>query len=589
MMKTIMTRWGKALDPEHVLEDYPRPGMKRDSFLCLNGFWDIAITGSSGFPEQYEGKILVPFSPEATLSGVNRILKPDQYLHYRRSFTIGKMESGERLLLHFGAVDQTCVVYLNGRKLGEHTGGYWHFSFDITETVREGDNLLQLVVQDHSDASFYARGKQSLERGGMWYTPQSGIWQTVWMEYVPEKYMEAISLNPDPESDCLEVRVRMQDGKRVPLKIEVSLKDEVILQADGMTGDTVRLEIPACQHWTPETPVLYDMKLQTEQDEVSSYFAMRKISLERDSKGIFRLFLNGRAYFHNGILDQGYYPDGLYTAPSDEAMVSDILQMKELGFNMLRKHAKIEPDRWYYHCDRLGMLVWQDMVNGGIRRKIPLQKAMPNLIPEHLGGSRDENLRVFTRDTEESRETFVQECAATIQQLYSFPSIVVWTVFNEGWGEFEGCRVTKKIRKMDPSRLIDEASGWVDQRRGDISSIHNYFLPLMVKTDVDRCIALSEFGGYSWFIQDHAQAENEFGYRKYSNSAALSSAIERLWKRDVQGNLRNGLSAIVYTEVTDVEDETNGLMTYDREILKVDKEVMCRINRELFEAFERVI
>jgi hypothetical protein len=214
---------------------------------------------------------------------------------------------------------------------------------------------------------------------------------------------------------------------------------------------------------------------------------------------------------------------------------------------------------------------------------------MPNLIPEHLGGSRDENLRVFTRDTEESRETFVQECAATIQQLYSFPSIVVWTVFNEGWGEFEGCRVTKKIRKMDPSRLIDEASGWVDQRRGDISSIHNYFLPLMVRTDVDRCIALSEFGGYSWFIPDHTQAENEFGYRKYSNSAALSSAIERLWKRDVQGNLRNGLSAIVYTEVTDVEDETNGLMTYDREILKVDKEVMCRINRELFEAFERVI
>ena len=568
--------------------DYPRPGMQRDSFICLNGIWDYAMTQSTEFPEEYDGRILVPFSPEALLSGVNKVLMPDSYLHYRRSFSVKEMKSGERLLLHFGAVDQSCEVWLNGVRLGEHKGGYWHFTFDITDTVCEGENLLRVVVQDPSDTSYEARGKQSLERGGMWYTPQSGIWQTVWMEYVPDSYIETLSLNPDTDDQCVEVRVKMHGSGRIPMKLTISLDDKEILQADGMTGDTCRLEIPSMRLWTPEDPVLYDITVRVGEDEVTSYFAMRKISMEKDVNGIFRLFLNDKPYFQNGVLDQGYYPDGLYTPPSDEAMVNDILKMKELGFNMLRKHAKIESDRWYYHCDRLGMLVWQDMVNGGDRRRNAIKDDVRNMLPEQVKLSRDENLRVFAHDSEESQEEFAREVTMTIEQLANFPSIVVWTVFNEGWGQFEAGGITKRIRKMDPSRLVDEASGWYDQGGGDITSIHNYFLPLIVRPQPDRCVALSEFGGYSWHIPDHAWASGEFGYRKYHTSSTLTLAIEVLWKRDLFPNLKNGLSAAVYTEVSDVEDETNGLLTYDREILKVDGESISRINRELLQAFENL-
>ncbi len=588
MSNTIMTRWGKNIDPEHVLEEYPRPGMKRDGYEILNGFWDYAITASAEFPQEYDGRILVPFSPESVLSGVNRVLMPDMFLHYKREFSLNPTAGKKRLLLHFGAVDQCCEVYVNGHKVGEHTGGYWHFSYDITPYVHEDKNLLQVVVWDLSDTSYYARGKQSLERGGMWYTPQSGIWQSVWMEYVPERYIEAISLNPDPDSRCLEIQVLMHDEHRLPVNLKVLLNDEVILQADGMTGDICRLEFASCRLWSPEEPVLYDIIVRAGEDEVVSYFAMRKISMERDSKGILRLFLNGRPYFHNGILDQGYYPDGLYTPPSDEAMVTDILQMKSLGFNMLRKHAKIEPDRWYYHCDRLGMLVWQDMVNGGERCKGLLNIKMPNLLPELSRPSRDENFRVFLREEVNSREEFAREVTMTIRQLCNYPSIAVWTVFNEAWGEFDGRMIMKQIREMDPSRLIDEASGWIDQGEGDISSIHNYYLPLMVRPQKDRCVAISEFGGFSWHISDHSWTSGEFGYRKYHSRMTLTLEIEKLWRLELMPNIKNGLSAIVYTELSDIEDETNGLMTYDREVLKIDPEIMRKTNRELLETFKRL-
>lgn len=585
MSEAMLTKWGRAIDPGHVLEDYPRPGMRRDSFVSLNGTWDYAITASSDLPESYDGTILVPFSPEAALSGVNRVLMPDEVLHYRRSFAMGPLESGKRLLLHFGAVDQRCEVYLNGAALGAHAGGYWHFSFDITDCVREGENVIQMVVRDLSDASYQARGKQSLERGGMWYTPQSGIWQTVWMETVPEHYIEGLSLKPDLDAQSLALRVTMRDEERVPMALTVSLRGKVVLRADGITGDVCRLALPACEPWTPETPVLYDIAIRAGEDAVCSYFAMRKISMERDARGILRLFLNGRPYFHNGVLDQGYFPDGLYTPPSDEAMVNDILQMKALGFNMLRKHAKIEPDRWYYHCDRLGMLVWQDMVNGGERRR-PLSGAASDRMPEPARRSRDANLRVFLRDNEAARDEFAREVAMTVNQLYNFPSIAVWTVFNEAWGECEAADFTAQIRQADDSRLIDEASGWVDQKGGDIKSLHNYFLPLKIRPQADRCVALSEFGGYSWHIPDHSWTASEFGYRKYHSRSKLTSAIERLWRRDLLPNVENGLSATVYTEVSDVEDETNGLLTYDRERLKVTPETIRQINRELLEMFE---
>ncbi len=592
MGNSVLTKWGKEIDPEHVLEEYPRPGMRRDSYVCLNGFWDYAITGTSVFPREYEGRILVPFSPEADLSGVNRILMPDMFLHYRRQFSVERMDPGKRLLLHFGAVDQFCEVYVNGCRLGDHTGGYWHFTFDITGAVHEGENLLQVVVRDLTDTTYYARGKQTLERGGMWYTPQSGIWQTVWMEYVPDNYIETVRLAADVDRSSLRLRVKMHEKNRMPLRLTIRRGDEVILQTEGMSEDICRVELPSCTLWTPETPVLYDLIIRAGEDEVASYFAMRKITIEEDSKGIIRLFLNGMPYYHNGVLDQGYYPDGLYTAPSDEAMVNDILQMKALGFNMLRKHAKIEPDRWYYHCDRLGMLVWQDMVNGGnhIRNvlKTKLSAMLPDVVPELKRLSRDENFRISLREEEESRETFAKEVTQTVRQLFNYPSIVVWTVFNEAWGEFEAGGITKQILKMDSSRLIDEASGWIDQGGGDIRSLHNYFLPLVVRPQADRCVALSEFGGYSWHIQGHSFTPEEFGYRKYHSRVQLTCAIEKLWSQDLERNLDNGLSASVYTQLSDVEDETNGLMTYDREILKVDGETIRSINARLMDAFARI-
>ena len=584
-----MTRWGRTIDPEHVLEEYPRPGMKRDSYICLNGFWEYAIADSAEFPEVYEGRILVPFSPEASLSGVNKVLLPDQFLHYKRTFIADPGPCGNRLILHFGAVDQSCEVYLNGCKVGDHSGGYWKFSFDITGFVKEGENVLQVVVRDLTDSAYHSRGKQTLDRGGMWYTPQSGIWQSVWMEYVPDHYITEIFLNPDTDNECIQLQVKMNERERQPVKLTVRLRDEVILQTDGMTGDTCRLLIPSCELWTPEEPVLYDLTVQAGEDEVTSYFAMRKVSLEKDEKGIFRLFLNHKPYYQNGVLDQGYYPDGLYTAPSDEAMVNDILQMKALGFNMLRKHVKVEPDRWYYHCDRLGMLVWQDLINGGEWFRGRIETKIASLAQMAGKTPRDVNLRTFLRDNERGREDFIREAEQTIRQLYNFPSIVLWVPFNEGWGQFSTQKVTELIRRMDPSRLVDAASGWYDKGGGDVFSIHNYFVPLIVNPQPDRCVAVTEFGGFSWHIADHSWAENEFGYRKYHSREELTEAIEFLWKRDVLANIEKGLSASVYTEVSDVEDETNGLLTYDREIIKVNAEKIVEINRQLSDVFDTAV
>jgi len=587
-----MTRWGRAIDPEHVLEEYPRPGMKRDSFISLNGLWDYAITDSPELSESYEGKILVPFSPEASLSGVNRTLLPGQFLHYRRTFTAEKPQGGKHLILRFGAVDQSCTVYINGQKVGEHSGGYWKFSFDINAFVIAGENLLQVVVWDLTDSEYHSRGKQSLDRGGMWYSPQSGIWQTVWMEYVHERYITELILTPDLDTEKLKIQVKMNDRERQPVKLTVLLKDEKLLETAGMTEDTCSIWIPSCKPWTPEDPVLYDLIVSTEEDEVASYFAIRKISLERDAKGIIRMYLNNKPYYQNGILDQGYYPDGLYTAPSDEAMINDILQMKALGFNMLRKHVKIEPDRWYYHCDRLGMLVWQDMINGGewlrgrIETKVSSLAKKSGMITREINLSRDANLRTFVRNNATGCREFVHEVEQTIRQLYNYPSIVLWVLFNEGWGQFGTQRITEMIRQQDPSRLLDAASGWHDRGGGDFSSIHNYFVPLIIKPHRYRCVAVSEFGGFSWHIQGHSYTESEFGYRKYSSLEELTSAFENLWKRDVLSNIEKGLSASVYTELSDVEDETNGLLTYDREIVKVDAERIVKINRELLDVFE---
>ena len=582
----LMTRWGKAVDPEHVLEEYPRPGMVRDNFMILNGRWDYAISGSEQFPREYDGKILVPFSPEAPLSGAGRILQPGEFLHYERPVRITVKEN-VRYLLHFGAVDQSCRVYVNGRKAGSHTGGYLPFSIDLSGFLQDGENRIHVTVRDLSDTSFHAKGKQSLDRGGMWYTPQSGIWQTVWLEKVPVRYIRELKIDPDLDERSVRVKVLLNTGENIPVRFSVRFRGRKLLAAEGMTGISQTVGPLLLYPWTPETPDLYDLSVQTDEDCVLSYFAMRKISVEKDSRGILRLFLNNRPYYQNGVLDQGYYPDGLYTAPSDEAMVNDILRMKELGFNMLRKHIKIEPSRWYWHCDRLGMLVWQDMVCGGEPYRGWFVTVMPNLLPFTGRVIRDRYRKLFSREEEDGRKEFLREVRQTVRHLYNHPSIVLWTAFNEGWGQFDARKVTELIHRADPSRPVDEASGWFDQGGGEIFSIHNYFRRLKLPSHSDRCIALTEFGGYSYRVPHHTWNEEEYGYGKYRSKEELTEAVGSLWKRDLLRNIPKGLSASVYTQVSDVEDETNGLMTYDREEIKVDREKMIKINRDLLTVFER--
>ena len=643
MSKTLYTRWGRELDPEHVLQEYPRPGLVRDSYLNLNGFWDYAITKSEKLPENHEGNIRVPFSPEAPLSGVNRQLQPEEYLHYRRNFRVagekqacqGKgveeqkyseesdgADSGERnrsantgrWLLHFGAVDQSCTVYLNGVNVGSHTGGYLPFSLDVTDTIQDGDNLLQVVVRDLSDTSYHAKGKQSLERGGMWYTAQSGIWQTVWMEHVPQNYIASVKITPDYDRAQIKVKVLSSFRQNVPVHAKITYQGKPITEVDFFSDKTFRIDLKKStsakevhkplkdeanstdqgaeagkefQSWTPETPNLYDMAIQMDDDFASTYFAMRKVSVEKDKNGILRFFLNNEPYFHNGLLDQGYYPDGLYTAPSDEALQYDIRKMKELGFNMLRKHIKIEPDRWYYHCDRIGMLVWQDMVCGGERYLSKFVTVMPNVFPWTGRVVKDHHYTLFSRKNPEGRQEYYRELKETIKALNHHPSIVAWVPFNEGWGQFDAAKATSRIRRLDPSRLIDEASGWFDQGGGDMYSIHNYFRKLKVRPQKDRVVALTECGGYSYLIPAHGFCEEVYGYRKYDSKKALTDGIVKLWERELMPNLSRGLSVSVYTQVSDIEDEVNGLLTYDREELKVDEVKILNVNKKILREFQK--
>ena len=590
MPNCLSTKWGRELDHSCVLPEYPRPAMVRDSYLNLNGLWDYAFTKSEEIPDRYEGKILVPFSPEAALSGVGRQLQPDEVLHYQRWFQIpGGLRQDRRWLLHFGAVDQSCHVYVNGQKAGSHTGGYLPFTLDITRLLAEGDNLLQVVVRDLSDTSYHAKGKQSLERGGMWYTAQSGIWQTVWMEETAQRYIRDLRIVPEYDQSRIEVTVVSSTGDQTAVSAEIVFQGNLVAKAEFISDQPYHIDLKRFESWTPETPDLYDMAIRMGEDEVTTYFAMRKVSVQADARGILRFYLNNRPYFHNGLLDQGYYPDGLYTAPSDEALQYDIRKMKELGFNMLRKHIKIEPQRWYYHCDRIGMLVWQDMVCGGERYHSKFVTVMPNVAPWTGRVIRDHHYRLFARMSREGREEYNRELEETIHLLQRHPSIAAWVPFNEGWGQFDANKATAAIRALDPTRLIDEASGWFDQGGGDMYSIHNYFRKLKVKPHPPRVIALTECGGYSLRIPEHSFCEEVYGYRKYGSVKELTEGIAGLWRKELIPNLSRGLSASIYTQVTDIEDELNGLLTWDREIVKVDQDAVRTINRELQEAFGKSV
>lgn len=582
MTEAMLTPWGEALDREHPLPEYPRPQLRRNSYLNLNGIWEYAITKTAEKPAAMQGEIVVPFSPETPLSGVGHILQPDEYLWYRRSATLPEgFFRGGRLLLHFGAVDQCCTVWVNGQEAGSHTGGYLPFALDATELI-EGDAFtLELRVTDPTDTGSLSRGKQRLKNTGIWYTPQSGIWQTVWMECVPENYLRSLRITPKPEENAVHIRLEADD----PAMAAVTICRDGGIIAEGQTDENGEstLTIPAEQLrlWSPENPFLYDVTIRLASgDTVESYFGMRSFGIGKDEKGLPRLLLNGKPYFQNGLLDQGYWSDGYYTAPSDEALIHDIAEMKRLGFNMLRKHIKVEPLRWYYHCDRLGMLVWQDMMNGG-----ESYSPLSIYVFSNLGlRVKDDRYRYFSRSDEAGRTHYYEELGQMIDLLYNTVSLALWVPFNEGWGQFDALKAAEFIRKRDDTRPIDHASGWYDQGGGDIKSIHWYFRPYHHKQPPkeQRPICLTEYGGYNCAVPGHCWGEGaEFGYKKIADPAEFNRAFQKLMEEQIIPAKERGLAAAVYTQVSDVEGERNGLLTYDRKVCKANEAIFRAVNAKL--------
>lgn len=590
-MVELTTRWGKAIDKDHVLQEYPRPQMVRESYMNLNGEWEYAISNQKDI-QDYHGKILVPFSPEARLSGVNHILQPDEYLHYQLEFEIPNAFIEDRVLLHFGAVDQECAVFVNGEKVGIHKGGYLPFSFDITPLISPGRvNILAVRVIDQTEYAPHARGKQKLHKKGamdaIFYTPSSGIWKSVWLESVPETYIQNIQLTPHFDTSSVGVYLETNQAPKEAL-VQIYSEDSLVKEVTIQTDKDRDISLEGFKSWHPDNPHLYDVKIQYGEDTVSTYFGMRKFSKEKDKNGIYRFYLNNQPYYFNGLLDQGYWPESLLTAPSDEALIYDILKTKELGFNTIRKHVKIESERFYYHCDKLGMIVLQDMPNGGDDILKPFVMYLPNISDRLSRNIGDQHYKLFGRTNAAGREQYTKDLKAMVKTLYNYPSIAMWIPFNEGWGQFDANKATKTVRTIDSTRLIAETSGWFDQGDGDVYSIHNYMKKLKVHPKDDRVVALTEFGGYALPIENHVPAEKEFGYQSYASFETLEENYRKLWEEQILPQIASGLSATIYTQTTDIEEEINGLMTYDREVLKMDKKLIQSLNRALYHVFESI-
>lgn len=555
----LMTKWAQDVRADGVHAEYPRPQMVRQQWLNLNGLWDYAIRPKDGQqPREFDGQILVPFPVESALSGVMKPVGPDNRLWYRRTFDVPReWGEGNRILLNFGAVDWDATVWVNGMKIDSHRGGYDPFAFDITHALRAGGpQEIVLSVWDPTDAGDQPRGKQVRRPHGIWYTAVTGIWQTVWLEPVSRRCIEGLKLTPDVDGAKLIVEIGTRLTRSDNVTVEVSAGGEVIAQAKGL--NQIEVPIPNPHLWSPDDPFLYDVKitlghfnLPVVHDEVKSYFGMRKISLEKDEEGINRLFLNGKPLFQYGPLDQGWWPDGLYTAPTDEALRYDVEVTKQLGCNMARKHVKVEPARWYYWCDKLGLLVWQDMPSANNK-------------------------------TDEGKKQFELEWSRIIAAFANHPSIVMWVPFNEGWGQYDTPRIVELTRKLDPTRLVNNASGWTDNKVGDVHDIHSYPGPAAPPVEETRAIVLGEFGGLGLPVRGHTwQDEKNWGYRSYESREALTDAYLALI-----GNLRpligGGLSAAVYTQTTDVEIEVNGLLTYDRAMIKMDADKVRAANEKLY-------
>ena len=588
-MKQLTTRWGRALDRLRPKQEYPRPNMVRDSYINLNGPWDFCMNTS---PEcdACDRTITVPFPPEAALSGVGEIAQPEHWLHYRRRFTLPEGFNRGRVLLHFGAVDQECEVFVNDIPVGGHRGGYIPFALDITEALRPGENALWVRARDQTERLPYPRGKQRVKKpsrfASIFYTPCSGIWKTVWLESVPARHVTGLRFTPL----FREARVRLQVDASQPGPVDVAIAfgGEAVWRGELQAGQAAEAPLPGFRPWSPESPDLYDVTVTCGDDVVRSYFGMRCFETGTDPAGIRRFYLNGKPFFFNGLLDQGYWPDGLLTAPSDGALEYDIRTVKAMGYNTLRMHVKIEEERFYYLCDRLGMVVWQDMPNGGGDYNMFFVTELPNAFDWFARGVSDDRYNWFARQDAEGREDFSRELEDMVRLLYNYPSIALWTPFNEGWGQFDAKEATRRIRAIDSTRLVNEACGWFDQGGGDLHSIHNYIHRLKTSPKPPRVVALTEYGGYSYPAEGHMACEKEFGYQAYRSREELTRNYERLWNEEIFPNLKTGLSAAIYTQVSDIEEEINGALTYDREIVKLEEDAVRRLNRRLYSDFARL-
>lgn len=568
----IKTSWGEQLDPKNVLPEYPRPIMERNDWKNLNGLWKYAITPKgTPAPAAYQGDILVPFAVESSLSGVGKMINEKEELWYQRTFDVPSAWRGKQILLHFGAVDWKAEVWVNDVKVGEHTGGFTPFYFDITSVLNKGNNDLVVKVWDPSDRGEQPRGKQIANPHGIWYTPVTGIWQTVWLEPVATQYITNLKTTPDIDNNSVKVEVAANTTSADKVEVKVFDGKNLVAKGAALNGVPVELAMPAnTKLWSPDSPFLYNMEVTLYKDgkaidQVKSYTAMRKYSIRKGQNGITRLQLNNKDYFQFGPLDQGWWPDGLYTAPTDEALVYDLKKTKDFGYNMVRKHVKVEPARWYTHCDQLGLIVWQDMPNGG---PSPQWQAR-----NYFNGT--EVIRSAA-----SEANYRKEWKEIIDCLYSYPSIAVWVPFNEAWGQFKTPEIVAWTKEYDPSRLVNPASGGNHYTCGDILDLHHYPGPNMFLYDPRRATVLGEYGGIGLVVEGNTWVNDKknWGYVKFNTSDEVTNEYIKYGKHLLE-LIRKGFSAAVYTQTTDVEGEINGLMTYDRKVIKMNEAKVREINQ----------
>lgn len=586
-LQELFTPWGEALaagDERQAV--HPRPQLARENFELLDGWWDYAIKTAdeaadawrrADGPETWDGHIRVPYSPEAPLSGVNRQVQPNELLWYRRTFATPDLTDDRRVILHFEAVDHACACYVNGSCAGEHVGGYLPFSFDVTDLLEDTGNELVVCVYDPSDAGTQLRGKQRRARGGIWYTAQSGMWQSVWVETIPEEHIVALTIDPRPDEEKLAIAATVHGDATLAVRLLDNGATIACAEAPAEDGRCeLALDVPEPHLWSPDDPHLYDLELSFGHDRTRSYCAFRTVSVEPDAQGVPRFHLNHKPLFLRGVLDQGYWPDGLMTAPVDEALAFDVRTMRELGFNLLRKHIKVESDRYYYWCDKLGMLVWQDMVSGGATPSPWHSSYKPTFFRRSWSRYADDDPHHFpglAADDPMFHTEWIAACEGTVEHLRNHPCICAWVLFNEAWGQFEARRAVGLVRRLDPTRPIDAVSGWYDQRCGDFLSVHNYFRPLEVYADAarpHRAFVISEFGGLSLRVPGHSALPTSYGYGSFGNLTSFRAGVRSVLAQ-ADALEAKGLAGYVYTQLSDVEEETNGLITYDRRVNKLEE------------------